>query len=127
MTLVCVSGSRSLVDHPSIRHHMKETIKKLLLKFPDLKIMNGDAVGVDRISTAVCLELGIDVTRVPAAWTNEDETFDKAAGYKRNIKMIELIDRGLVFWDGVSKGTHHFIKECAKRDIPTDLVVLKVK
>jgi len=34
----------------------------------------------------------------------------------RNLMIIDYSDCIIAFWDGISHGTEHIIKECAKRN-----------
>jgi hypothetical protein len=91
------------------------TVKR---KWPDVRIINGTARGADRLCATLAVGYDFKVVDMPADWN----TWGKAAGFKRNVAMLEHLDaagKGLVlaFWDGVSKGTQHTIREARKRGL----------
>lgn len=72
-----------------------------------VKIISGGARGIDSRARVVCRDYGYiaDFEEFPADW----ESDGKAAGYKRNERLIEMADLVIAFWDGESKGTKHTI------------------
>lgn len=53
-----------------------------------------------------CLEV-----RIPAEWKRPDGTYNKAAGFERNAKMVQLgADRVLAFPHPQGSGTQHTVK-----------------
>lgn len=105
---VAVVGSR---DVPA--HEVYATIDNLYAELrrvwgPNLVIVSGGARGVDQLAEAVAEATGIQIEVFPAEWRNGNG-FDRAAGYKRNLRVVEAVDEVVAIWDGKSKGTKHTI------------------
>jgi len=112
---VIVCGSRGWKDWV--------TIKERLFKLPpDTIVIEGGCVGADLIARDVALEhLGLEVVEFPAAW----KKYGKAAGPKRNIKMLDTKpDLVIAFHDDLSgsKGTKHIVTEAKKRGIKVEII-----
>ena len=108
-----VSGSRDFPDLGMVKDYIKDHVK------PGDTLIHGGARGVDRKAAAVASEWGAYIVTVPADW----DRHGKSAGVIRNTQMIESALEhqsrgcevcGLVFWDGVSRGTKHFIDTAEK-------------
>lgn len=50
--------------------------------------------------------------------------YRRAAPLKRNDKMVNICDKVLIFWDGVSKGTKHTIDYANKIGKPIEIIML---
>lgn len=78
--------------------------------------------GADMLADEVARRLGLAREKHPAKW-RVNGSFDRQAGFKRNIEMLESgVDFVLAFWDGSSPGTAHTLREAKKRSIPTKIV-----
>lgn len=97
---LAVIGSRDFEDYELL----KEEIRKL--PKPSL-IISGKARGADSLAEKYASENGIPTQIFPALWYPEGEggRFDKGAGMKRNVDIVENSDAVLAFWDGSSTGT----------------------
>ena len=101
---ILVAGSRSWTDYDML----VEELNKLIGSSDDITIVSGGAKGADTLAKRYACEKGYKFIEVPAEW----DKYGKSAGYKRNVKMHEIIrqddERACVcFWDGKSKGTTH--------------------
>lgn len=108
--LVC--GSRTWTN--------EETIERVLscLQHP-ARVVTGGADGADDIAHRVARELGFHTQVMLAEW----EVYGRSAGMRRNIAMLDARPRIVIaFWDGMSRGTAHTIREAVKRGIPTMVV-----
>ncbi len=80
----------------------------------DLTIIHGCAPGEDMLVARFCHKWRhVSEERYPADW----ETYGKAAGPKRNLKMLEegKPDLCLAFPGG--SGTNHMVKQCLKAGV----------
>ena len=103
---VLVCGSRTWND--------LETIANVIGKLPSgSEIIHGDALGAARMAGAAAEVAGLKVTKFPVS-TEEWEKFGKAAGPRRNKKMLDESHQNLViaFLDENSKtgGTRNMIE-----------------
>jgi hypothetical protein len=77
---IIVTGDREWDD--------KETIKKVLARFPhnkDTKVIHGDCRGADKMAAEAAEELGQEPIPYPADWGKHG----KAAGIIRNQEMLD--------------------------------------
>jgi hypothetical protein len=113
MRKIVICGSRSWTNEEKIYRVLKE------IRHPR-EIVHGGAQGADTLAGRVAMGLGFVVTEMPADWTK----WGKAAGFKRNIAMLDLEPELVIaFWDGKSKGTRHTMQEAGLRGIPVCTVV----
>lgn len=97
-----------------------------------LRVMHGDARGVDTISARVAARHGHTVIPFPV---NDDDRQlaalkrgnPRKAPLERTIRMLETARPDLVqaWWDGESSGTGFTITEARRRDIP--VIVINIK
>lgn len=109
---VLVCGSRTW--------HRGDVIRSALKELPrGTTIMHGGCRGADRMAGAIATQLGFPVEVFVAAWNRQpDGTYDKQAGYRRNIAMLDKQpDLVLAFQRDSSTGTQHVIDEALKREI----------
>ncbi len=111
---VVVCGCRRWTD--------KTIIRKRLAKLPpDSIIIEGGCTGADLMGRLVALEIGLEVVEFPAAW----KKWGKAAGPKRNIKMLDTKPHLLLAFHNdleSSRGTKHIVKEAIHRGIPVEVI-----
>lgn len=50
--------------------------------------------------------------------------YRRGAPLKRNDRMVELCDKALVFWDGVSRGTKHTIDYAQNLGKPVEVIIV---
>lgn len=98
-----VAGSRTISSTNAIYKVLNEYVEEHGDK---LSIISGGAKGVDTVAAEFAKSQNIPFTEVPADW----DKHGRAAGFIRNKEMWEMADEGVVFWDGVSKGTAHSFK-----------------
>lgn len=116
MTTALVCGSRSWRDRRRIRAR--------LLHLPrGSRVIHGGARGADRLAGDVARGLGFQVQEVPAVWRTASGVFDRSAGIRRNLAMLDLQpDVVIAFWDGRSTGTAHTIAQAHRRGITVDVI-----
>ena len=108
--LVC--GSREFSEPKAVR----DKIWWYFRETPRHRVIHGAARGIDSLAAKLAKEHGHDVVAFPADW----EKYGKRAGYVRNIQMLdEQPDFVVAFWNGISTGTAHTIREAKKRGIKT--------
>lgn len=83
-----------------------------------IEIVSGLANGPDRLGIEVAKELHLPWAEFPADW----DKHGKSAGMIRNSEMADYATRGLIFWDGKSKGTANMIDQLNRRNIPFKLI-----
>ena len=105
-----VAGSRSIKDFDFEGHIPKETSL----------IITGGADGIDRLA-----EKYADKKRLSKLILRPQyELYGRSAPLKRNEKMLEICDKALVVWDGVSKGTEYSINYARK--IGKEVILIKL-
>lgn len=119
--IVVTTGSRTWTDESKIKARLMELreIDDALTIVVGYDPVKNTPKGVDRMVYKWCKALGINVIAEPAEWTVNGK-FDRGAGFKRNIKMLEDHQPGRVEAfraAGKSNGTDNCIKEARKRDI----------
>ena len=103
-----IAGSRSITNY-DISPHIPEDIEL---------IISGGANGIDMIA-----EQYADKHRISKLILRPQyNRYRRAAPLKRNDTMVDLCDRVLIFWDGVSKGSKHTIDYAKKQNKPIDIV-----
>lgn len=105
-----IVGSRSIIDYDISPHIPAET---------EL-IISGGANGVDTLA-----EKYADKHRISKLILRPQyKLYHRGAPLKRNDRMVELCDKALVFWDGVSRGTKHTIGYAEKIGKPVEVIVV---
>jgi len=103
-----IAGSRSITNY-DISPHIPEDTEL---------IISGGANGIDMIA-----EQYADKHRISKLILRPQyNRYRRAAPLKRNDTMVDLCDRVLIFWDGVSKGSKHTIDYAKKQNKPIDIV-----
>ena len=110
-----IAGSRTLND-PDI---IKSFIQFSPLT-PITEIVSGHARGIDQCGEKYAEELNIPVKIFLANW----DKYGKVAGILRNQEMGEYADGGLLFWDGISKGTKHMGEYLKTLKKPVNIITL---
>jgi len=109
---IVVSGSRGT---PKMFARMQvarglSMLKRALGITRQVIVHHGDSGSVDKAADIVCPY----VQKHPADWKRHG----KAAGFLRNIAMANIVDAGVIVWDGDSKGTLHMMASLARRGKP---------
>ena len=109
MLMVAVGGCRYFND----RLEVFTGLDVCLAPYKDketIVIMSGHCTGVDRLAEEYAKKHHYKLMLFPANW----EKYGKAAGPKRNRKMVEKADLVIAFWDLMSKGTGSFVEYARK-------------
>ena len=128
MKILVVTGTRKA----KAKTHLP-IIKSEIRRIKPQIVIEGGAEGVDSIARKVCEDLCIPVMTVKADWT----AFGKAAGHKRNGRMIMLAAliisdvEGLSFVPDdpsiLSKGTRNCIEQMQKAGISVTEKEIKIE
>ena len=111
---VVVCGSRDWKGYQAIR-------KRLMLLPANTIVIEGGCDGADLLAREIALDIGLEVVEFPAAW----KKYGKAAGPKRNIKMLNTKPDLLIAFHhdlSESKGTKHIVTEARKRGIEVEVI-----
>jgi hypothetical protein len=136
---VIVCGSRRWSNPNVIRKVIEDRLFDLGLEHPGetIVIVEGEAVGVDRIARQEAEKAGFLIDPHPAKWDEHDHRKDglvpcncraesgycPRAGHRRNEEMAQLgADLCLAFWDGRSTGTADMIERAEKHGIEVEKV-----
>lgn len=77
------------------------------------EIVSGGAAGVDSFGEKWAECQGLPLKKFEAEW----DKYGRAAGPKRNLRMLEYAEALVAFWDGQSRGTRHIIEQAKKRSM----------
>lgn len=106
-----IAGSRG-IEHIDISQYISEDV--------DL-IIAGGAAGIDTLA-----ERYADKQRISKLILRPQyKLYRRAAPLKRNDKMVDICDRVLIFWDGISKGTKHTIDYAVKKGKTVEVIIIK--
>lgn len=72
------------------------------------RVLYGMAQGADKLGEQWAKDCNIPIDTYPAVW-RIGETYDRFAGFKRNILMAKDAQALIALWDGRSNGTKHMI------------------
>lgn len=105
-----IAGSRSITDIDISQYIPTDTSL----------IISGGANGVDTLA-----EEYADKNRISKLILRPRyDLYRRAAPLKRNDEMVQLCDKVLIFWDGVSKGTKHTIDYANKIGKPIEIITI---
>jgi hypothetical protein len=114
---VAVVGSRTFDDKARLYEVLTKNRERIKL------IVSGGAKGADTLATLWASDYGIPYLVFPALWRDPDTgVYNKGAGFKRNVKIIEQADVVIAFWDGVSSGTKHSIDMAERAGKPVKII-----
>lgn len=101
---LAIIGSRTFSDYSLLCDEIAKLDKPAL-------IVSGGARGADSLGKKYADEHNIPTKIFPAIWHPDGEggSYDRAAGMKRNVDIVNEADAILAFWDGDSTGTIHGI------------------
>ena len=74
---------------------------------PNVTIVSGHGGKVDLTAEYVALKCGLRTKIFPAKW----EIYGKAAGPRRNLQIVLIVDEVVAFWDMESPGTRDTIEK----------------
>ena len=115
---LAIVGSRNFKNYTQLCKVMEK------IPMPEL-IVSGGASGADSLAERWSLEyLKKEAVVFKANWYPEGKPgpFDKGAGFKRNIEIVDFSDAVLAFWDTMSKGTIHSINIAISKCKPISIV-----
>lgn len=98
---VAVVGGRNFNDYPL----MKRVLDSYHEQYGISYVVSGGARGADTLAEQWARENEIDTHIYRAHWSLEG----KQAGYRRNLRIVEVCDVVIAFPDPDSKGTYHTI------------------
>ena len=105
-----IAGSRSITDFDISEYIPSDTSL----------IISGGANGVDTIAEEYADKKRISKLILRPRY----DLYRRAAPLKRNDEMVQLCDKVLIFWDGISKGTKHTIDYANKIGKPIEIITL---
>ena len=105
---IVIAGCRDYGNYEEAREYIDFCISKINEKYT-LIFVSGGCQGADKLCERYAVEKGYGIERYPAEW----KKYGRSAGPKRNMKMAEVADYIICFWNGKSRGTKSMI-ECAK-------------
>ncbi len=101
---VVIAGCRDYNDYDEAKRYIDFCLSHIR-KENHIVIVSGCASGADAMGERYAQENGFDVEKYPAEW----EKYGRSAGPRRNMKMAEVSDYVICFWDGESRGTKSMI------------------
>ena len=115
---VLICGSRSIQDKNLIWSKLDEIFSNTQ---DEIEILHGGATGPDVLGKnwAFQYKKVVNIRAFLPDW----ERWGKGAGMLRNVQMLEAKpDMVIAFYDGISKGTEHTIRQAHKRGIKTFVI-----
>jgi len=103
---VIIAGGRDFQDYDLLC----KKLDKILSKQTEIEIVSGAAKGADKLGERYAEERGYPIKRFIPDWG----LYNKAAGFIRNVDMVEYADALILFWDGKSKGSEHMLDTAVK-------------
>lgn len=99
-------GTRMTEDHNCVTDYnaielLEKTLNNLLAEFGDITIIQGEARGADLLAKRWAISKNIPVIGFPADWKSNG----RAAGYLRNVQMLEEGEPDLVVAFPGGRGT----------------------
>ena len=115
---IAIVGSRSFNDYECLC----QVIAKHLSPSDKIDcVISGGAKGADSLSERYAREHGYPIKIYPAEW----KLHGPAAGYIRNVDVINACDICFAFWDGGSKGTFDAMRLCEELGKPYHIYYFK--
>lgn len=102
---IVIAGSRDYNNYAEAKQYIEMCISRIKNEYT-LIFVSGGCRGADMLGEKYAEENGYQIERYPAQW----HKYGKAAGPKRNMKMAQICDYVICFWDGKSKGTKAMIE-----------------
>lgn len=113
---VAIVGSRGFKNYEYLEKSISIYFKSIS------KVISGGAKGADSLAKRFAQEKNIEYIEYPADW----DQHGKAAGFIRNLEIVNNCDVLVAYWDSVSNGTKHSINIARKTDKPV-LIFLYTK
>lgn len=130
MTKVMIFGGRDFNNY----NLLCKVCDKLLSRFNNITIVEGEASGADTLARRYGEEKGYIIEKYPADWNNLEapicsikynrygEPYNCLAGFNRNQTMVDVCDIAIGFWDSKSSGTYDSMKRLKKANKKTVIV-----
>jgi hypothetical protein len=105
--IIIIAGGRDFDDYEMLKNEVDYFIYKNGIYFTNKPvILSGGAKGADKLGERYAREKGYELVTKDADW----DKYDYSAGHIRNKQMAQLADCCILFWDGLSSGTHNMMK-----------------
>ena len=111
---LAIVGGRNFDDY----RMLERTIDDLRKRCNVTLIVSGGARGADSLARRYAVEKGVKPLEFIPKW----EKYGKAAGFKRNGKIVRASNRVVAFWDGRSNGTRDTITKARAEGKIVDIV-----
>lgn len=112
--MVIVAGSRDFEDYEL----MERKLDVLLANKENVVIISGTARGADQLGEKYARLHNHEIIRMPANW----DLHGKRAGYLRNVRMANIADALVAFWDGQSRGTGMMVDIARRKGLACRIV-----
>ena len=112
-TLVAVAGGKDVEDPDTVWSVLDRT----RAKHPDIVILHGGAPGVEKVAARWAEARGVDQVVCKPDWN----THGKAAPFRRNDDLLNLMPRGVIAWTG-NGITANLVDKAAALGIPVHRV-----
>lgn len=123
--VLTIAGSRGFTDKQFIYYHANQYIENVVtyeIAEPRIVIQSGMAAkSPDEVAVQYANLNDYELRKFPYI-----RGIGKRGGPLRNAEMAEKTDYALMFWDGQSKGTRHFIDCMLYRGKPFQVVIVKL-
>ena len=120
MKSIAIVGSR---DYPNL----EQVYAYVRALPPGTTIVSGGARGVDRTAERAALDAGLKTIILYPQWKFPNGKFNKAAGFERNLRIVEAADEVIAFWHGNSRGTAHTISTARAAGKPVTIISPEVQ
>jgi hypothetical protein len=112
---IIIAGGRDFSDYKLLKAKADALLKNKNTDDVEIVIVSGTAKGADKLGEKYQKLKKYTLKQFPANWNRQpDGSYDKSAGFLRNIDMAEYSDACLLFWNGESTGTKS-MKELAEK------------
>lgn len=109
---IAIVGSRDFNNYDYLENRCNKFIKDIK---EDIIIVSGGARGVDSLAQEYAKRKGFPILIYYPKWKDSRGHFDRSAGFKRNVLIVDNSDITLAFWDGESLGTRYTIDLATKK------------
>jgi len=100
-----------------------DKIDTILAGKTDVTIIDGTALGGDRVGREYAKARDFKTEKYPADWNK----YGKSAGYIRNKEMAGRAHALIAFWDGKSRGTNHMINLAKEKGLKVTIIKYKIE
>ena len=111
---IAIVGSRDYPDLNAVREYVRSLPK-------DTIVVSGGARGVDRTAEYEAVKCGLQVQIFRPNWLKAG-VYNRAAGFERNLTIVEYADTVVAFLNNDSKGTSHTIRIAKRAGKPVTVI-----